>query len=94
MEIEEFASPDKWELFGGDGGTSIYMVRTNRSTPVLSNYKVTGIIHIGNYSSDFPAVIGSVTNEFSDGIVSIVSCPVVFPYTLNPGKNILCAFSV
>lgn len=91
--IEKFASPDKWELFSGDTGTSVFMIRSTKNAPVSGNYLVTGIIHIGNYDSVVPAVITGVVNEFSNGVHSLIGCPVSFPYTLNPGKNILCAFS-
>ena len=91
--IEKFASPNKWELFKGDIGTSIFMIRANRSSPVNGNYVVNGKIHVGNYDSTTNALITAVSIEFTGDLQFPVSCPVALPYSLAPGENILCSYN-
>lgn len=91
-DLDKSVSPDSWELFDGDSGTSEYTVTATRSAPADSNWAVSGQITVAN-ATPFPATITGVTDVVSGAGAATVSCPVSLPYTLAPGQSLVCSYT-
>jgi hypothetical protein len=90
--IDKSVTPDSWNLFKGDSGTSDYTVAVTKGTGVDSNWAVSGDIVVTNPSGT-DAVINSVADVISGGINAPVTCPVTFPYTLADKGTLTCTYS-
>jgi hypothetical protein len=92
--IEKSVTPDSWDLFTGESGTSEYTVALTKGAGVDSAWAVSGTITITNDSGD-DTVVESVTDELS-GVGSVtVNCGagVSFPYDLDDGDTLVCSYS-
>lgn len=89
--IHKSVSPDNWQLFSGDSGTSLYTVAVERSGYTDSNWAVSGTIQIHN-PAPMIATITSVTDVVSAGIAAAVSCDVTFPYALGSDETLECTY--
>jgi hypothetical protein len=90
--IDKSVTPDEWDLFTNESGTSDYTVTLTKGTGVDSGWAVSGTITIDNPSPD-DAVITSVADVISVGLNATVSCGVSFPYTLENGDDLECSYS-
>jgi len=89
--IDKSASPDHWELFTGDTGTSRYTVAVERTGYTDSNWAVTGTIAIHN-STPLTATMTGVADVITSGIPAAVDCGVVFPYALGSDQTLECSY--
>jgi len=91
-EIDKNVTPEMWDLFTGDSGTSRYTVSVSKDDGTDSEWAVAGTITITNNTPE-EATIQSVLDTISGfGAVS-VDCGVSFPYTLPPGGSLECSYS-
>ena len=88
--IEKSVSPDSWDLFTGDSGTSDYTVSVNKDEGTDSNWKVTGTIKV---TAPDAATVNNVTDTVSPDIAADVDCPGTFPVQLNAGQSLTCTYS-
>jgi hypothetical protein len=91
-EIAKSVTPDTWNLFTGDSGTSDYTVSVTKTGYTDSAWAVSGSITIHN-PSEQAAVITSVADAISGVGAVAVSCPVSLPYTLAKGGTVTCTYS-
>ena len=91
--IDKSVSPDQWDLFTGDSGTSDYIVTVTKTGFVDSNWAVNGTITIHNPSSTASATITGVTDTITGGINATVNCGVTFPYVLAANSTLNCTYS-
>jgi hypothetical protein len=90
-DIDKSVSPDHWELFTGDTGTSRYTVAVERTGFTDSAWAVTGTITIQN-ATPLTATITSVADVVSVGIAVAVDCGVTFPYALGANETLECSY--
>jgi len=89
--IQKSVSPDTWNLFAGDSGTSEYTVEVTKGDVDETDWAVSGTITIEN-NTPLDATIESVTDLLSiDGPVT-VDCGVGFPYVLASGGSLECTY--
>jgi len=86
------ATPDTWNLFRGDSGTSAYSVTATRTGYTDSDWAVGGSISVQNLLGS-SVTINSVSDVVSPDIAAEVSCPVSFPYALAGGATLTCTYS-
>ena len=91
-DIGKSVVPAAWNLFDGDSGTSDYTIELTKSAGVDSDIGVEGVITIDN-TSELDAVIESVEDVVSGGIVAEVDCGVSFPHELEEGDTLECDYS-
>jgi hypothetical protein len=91
--IDKSVTPDTWDLFRGDTGTSQYTVSVDKDSGTDSDAAVSGTITIDN-PGELDAVITSVDDVVS-GVPTTadVDCGVTFPYTLAAGGTLECTYS-
>jgi hypothetical protein len=91
--IDKSVTPDTWNLFTGDTGTSQYTVAVTKGAGTDSAWAVSGTITITN-PGDLDAEITSVTDQVS-GVPTnaTVVCPVSFPHVLPDGDSVDCTYS-
>jgi hypothetical protein len=89
--IDKSVSPDNWQLFTGDTGTSRYTVAVERTGSTDSAWAVAGTIQIHN-PSPVTATITAVTDLISGGIAPAVDCGVTFPYALGSDETLECSY--
>jgi hypothetical protein len=89
--IEKTVSPDSWQLFTGDSGTSKYTVSVTR-TYTDSDWAVSGTITIEN-NTPFDATVTGVTDVVSTDIAAVVECGITFPITVLAGDSLVCSYS-
>ncbi len=89
--IEKSVTPDTWDFFEGDDGTSLYSVVLTKGAPYDSDWQAWGYIMINN-PAPFDALITAVT-DVAGGIPASVVCPVQLPHTLGPGESLICTYS-
>lgn len=89
--IDKSVSPEFWQLFTGDSGTSRYTVAVERAGYTDSNWAVAGTIRIYN-PAPTAATIQSVTDTVSPGIAAAVDCGVSLPHTLAGGETLECSY--
>jgi hypothetical protein len=91
--IKKEVTPDAWDLFTGDSGTSQYTVSVDKTGYTDSDWAVNGTITIEN-NTPFDAVIESVSDVVSGvGSVAVDCGGVTFPYTLPSGGTLECTYS-
>jgi uncharacterized repeat protein (TIGR01451 family) len=94
-DIEKSVTPEEWDLFTGDSGTSEYTVDVTKTGFTDSGWAVSGTITIEN-PSNLPATIKLVADEISDAggdIPANVVCPVTLPYELAAHATLTCTYS-
>jgi hypothetical protein len=90
--IEKSVTPDTWDLFTGDSGTSEYTVKVTKTGFTDSDWAVNGTITIDN-NTPLAATLTAVTDVVSPAINASVSCGVTFPYNLAAGDTLNCTYS-
>jgi hypothetical protein len=90
--IDKSVTPDTWNLFTGDSGTSQYTITVTKTGFTDSNWAVNGNITINNPAPE-SATISSVSDVISPSINASVNCGVTFPYTLAAGGTLNCSYS-
>lgn len=91
-DISKTVSPDEWNLFSGDTGTSEYTVAVTQTGYTDSDWAVSGTVTVTN-NTPYPATIESVSDEIS-GIGPIAVCgDVTFPVVLGPGESLDCDYA-
>ncbi len=90
--VDKSVTPETWDLFTGDSGTSRYIVTAEKTGFTDGDWAVSGLITVSN-TTPFDASIDSVTDEVSGGIIVAVDCGVSFPYTLPAGSSLTCTYS-
>jgi len=91
-DIEKTVSPDVWNLFTGDSGTSEYTVSLTKTGYTDSGWAVSGNISIYN-PAPAAATITAVSDVLSGDLTADVDCGVNFPYTLPAGGSLDCTYS-
>ena len=94
-DIRKSVTPDTWDLFTGDSGTSQYTVSVDKTGYTDSAWAVAGTITIEN-NTPFDATITDVSDVISGygGAVSVdCGVGVTFPYTLLAGYTLTCSYS-
>ncbi len=91
-EITKSVSPAEWNLFMGDSGTSEYTIEVDRVLDTTS-YSVTGVITVYNPNNGVSAMIESVSDVITGGVVPSLDCGVTFPYELVAGDTLECSYS-
>ena len=89
--IDKSVSPEIWQLFTGDSGTSAYTVAVARTGSTDSAWAVSGTIQIHN-PAPMAATISSVADVVSAGIAATVSCGVTFPHSLGSDQTLQCTY--
>jgi hypothetical protein len=90
--IDKSATPEKWDLFTGDSGTSKYTVAVTKDAGTDSEWAVSGSILIEN-NTPFEATITGVSDAISGYGAVAVDCGVSFPYVLPAGQDLTCSYS-
>jgi len=90
-KIDKSVSPDEWDLFKGDSGTSGYTVSVDK-TVTESDYKVSGTISVYN-PAPFAANITDVSDVVSGVGAAAVDCGGSFPITLASKDTLECSYS-
>lgn len=90
--IDKVGNQTELKLAVGEPYTVNYTVKVNASY-TDSDWAVSGEIKIYNPDPTYPAVIASVSDLISGGIVPTVNCGVSFPYTLTIGSTLTCTYS-
>jgi len=90
--IEKSVTPETWDLFTGDSGTSEYTVEVTKGDGVDSDWAVNGTITIEN-NTPFAATIESVSDTISGFGAVAVNCGVSFPHVLVSGDSLECTYS-
>jgi hypothetical protein len=86
--IDKSVTPETWDLFKGDSGTSKYTISLVK-TVTDSNWAVSGKIWIYNPDPTYTATITSVVDSVG-GVPASVSCPA---WTVAPGATLECTYS-
>lgn len=89
--IDKSVSPENWQLFRGDSGTSAYTIAVERIGFTDSAWAVSGTITIYNPAPG-TATIQSVTDQISPAIAASLDCGVSFPYALGSGETLECDY--
>jgi len=89
--IDKSVTPETWDLFTGDSGTSEYTVTVTKGDFTDSDWAVSGTITIDN-NTPLDATIDSVSDVVSPNIGANVDCGVTFPYTLTSGDTLECTY--
>ena len=89
--IDKSVTPDAWDLFLGETGTSEYTVTVDKGSYTDSAWAVTGTIHIVNNHPTRAADLTSVSDEVSTGISGTVDCGGVT--SVPAGGSIDCTYS-
>jgi hypothetical protein len=90
-DIDKGVTPESWDLFTGDTGTSEYTVRVDRQGYTDSDWMVSGTIAVAN-DTPYDAVVTGLTDVVSDLIIADVNCPITFPHLLAPGSSLSCTY--
>jgi hypothetical protein len=100
--ISKSVTPDQWDLFVGDDGTSEYTVSVDKTGFTDNNWAVNGTITIEN-NTPFDVVVGAISDVVVDGLVSdpntaggtalVPDCGISFPYTLASGASFSCTYA-
>jgi hypothetical protein len=91
-DIDKSVTPDTWDLFTGDSGTSEYTVEVTKTGFQDSDWAVSGTITIEN-NTPFDATIESVADVIASFGAVTVDCGVSFPYVLASEGTLECAYS-
>lgn len=90
--IDKSVTPDTWDLFTGDSGTSEYAVSVTKTGFTDSGWAVSGNIWIEN-NTPLEATITNVSDIVSPNIMASADCGVTFPYTLSAGADLHCTYN-
>lgn len=90
--IDKSVTPETWDLFTGDSGTSKYTVAVTKTGYTDSDWAVSGVITIGN-NTPFDATIENVTDTITGFGVVAVDCGVTFPHVLSSGGALACTYN-
>jgi len=90
--IDKSVTPETWDLFTGDTGTSEYTVSVTKDDGTLGPWVVSGTITIEN-NTPLDATIESVSDVISGVGPVAVDCGVDFPYLLASGATLECTYS-
>jgi hypothetical protein len=91
-DIDKSVTPDMWNLFPGESGTSMYTVSVVKGEGVDSGFGVGGTITIQNPGTK-DASIASVSDVMG-GASAAVDCGVTFPHVLAAGGTLTCTYSM
>ncbi len=90
--IDKTVTPDYWELFVGDSGTSQYTIYAFKEESSYSDgFFVEGTIRITN-ASPLDATLLDVTDIISPDLPVEVDCGVTFPFVLLSGSSLQCTY--
>ncbi|HLP79743.1 MAG TPA: hypothetical protein VK158_03865 [Acidobacteriota bacterium] len=89
-DVVKTATPTDIELITGQSQEVEYTV-TVSSTPVDSNWNVSGTITVSN-PNPIAATINSVSDSMTGGVNAVVTCGVSFPYTIPANGNLICSY--
>ncbi|HEX7171318.1 MAG TPA: hypothetical protein VF365_01785, partial [Candidatus Limnocylindria bacterium] len=89
--ITKEVTPEAWNLFDGDTGTSAYTVTVTKGDPIDENFAASGEITISNPNG--VAVQVTAVTDSVDGTAAIVSCPGGLPQALGAGGTLVCSYS-
>lgn len=89
--IDKSVSPDSWDLFTGDEGTSEYTVSVDSTGFTDSDWAVSGTITVENIGS-VDVTLSDVTDEVNGSLEATVDCGVDFPYDLASGATLECDY--
>ena len=90
-DIDKSVTPETWNLFTGDSGTSEYTVAVTKTGYTDSDWAVSGTITIEN-NTPFDATITGVSDVVSPAIDGGAVCGVTFPYVLASGGTLECTY--
>ncbi|HWQ27723.1 MAG TPA: hypothetical protein VNN12_01720 [Dehalococcoidia bacterium] len=90
--IDKSVTPDSWNLFTGESGTSEYTVTVTRTGFTDSAWAVAGQITVSNAGNPIPATINSVTDLVSGVGAATVNCGVTFPHVIAAGGSLTCSY--
>lgn len=90
--IAKSVTPETWNLFTGDDGTSAYEVTVTKTGSTDSDWKVTGSITVES-ESDFSITVADVTDVVSGSVAATVDCGVTFPYALAAHAALQCTYT-
>lgn len=90
--IDKSVSPETWNLFKGDSGTSRYTVAVTKDEGHDSAWNVAGSISIKNNAA-VSANITGVSDVITGSITATVNCGVSFPHTLAAGDTLNCTYT-
>lgn len=92
--IDKSVTPETWDLFTGDSGTSDYTIQLTKTGSTDSAWAVTGNITVSNVGNPIAATINSVGDAISGFGAATVDCgSAVFPYTIAAGGTLACTYS-
>lgn len=90
--IDKSVTPDTWDLFTGNSGTSEYTVAVTKDAGTDSDWAVSGTITIQN-NTPLAATITDVLDAISGFGAAAVNCGVTFPHVLASGATLTCTYS-
>lgn len=93
-DIDKTVTPDTWDLFTGESGTSDYEVTVTKTGSHVEDLTVSGTVTVTNPSDEDVTVL-EVTDEMTDGVTTVtvtLTCP-AFPVTLEPDESLECTYS-
>jgi hypothetical protein len=93
-DIEKTVTPDTWDLFDGDTGTSEYTVTVTRTGFTDSGLEVSGNIEIVNPSGESVTIISvdDVLTQNGTSVTAHVTCPGGLPQILGAGQTLICTY--
>jgi hypothetical protein len=92
-DIVKTATPETWDLFEGDSGTSQYSVAVTKTGHVDSEWAASGTVSVHN-PSPLPATVTAVSDEIS-GIGGVaVDCGIGFPVQVAAGGTLSCSYAI
>ena len=89
--IEKTATPDTWDFFEGDEGTTEYVVQVNMTDSTDCEWKIGGQIQITNPGPG-NILISSVSQQIENDIPTQINTTIRCPYLLAPGESINCNY--
>lgn len=89
--IDKSVTPETWDLFTGDSGTSQYTVAVTKDAGTDSDWAVSGNISVEN-NTPFDATITGMSDAISGFGSVAVNCGVTFPHTLLAGGSLSCTY--
>jgi len=89
--IDKSVTPDVWQLFTGDTGTSKYSVTATKDGFTDSDWAVEGEIVIDN-ATPFDATVTGVSDIISGPFPAPVDCGGAFPQVIPAGGSLSCSY--
>ena len=91
--IDKSVTPDTWDLFTGETGTSDWTVSVDQTDYTDSDWAVSGNITVHN-DTPIDATINGVGDVLATDGAATVDCGVTYPYTLAAGAHLDCTYSM